>query len=649
MNYNQYPVTEKKLGALYTKESTTFNVWAPTQNQLSIALYEDSRQLHRTLHTMKKASDGVFSTTIKGDLHGKFYTIIVDSHLEVTDPYCLSANANGIRSAIVDLARTNPEGWDTHKRPIGANGCDAVLYEMHVRDFTGHRSSGAAIKGKFLSLSENGTNYNGYVTGLDHLVSLGVTHVHLLPIYDFLTVDETDDSDENYNWGYDPEHFNAPEGSYSTDANDPLLRILELKSAIKALHEHGFKVVLDVVYNHTYRTFDSNFNALVPKYYHRTTEAGEFSNGSGCGNEFASDHPMGRKFIVDSLCYWAKEYKVDGFRFDLMALIDVDTVALFMAALKNIDPEILIYGEPWMGGLSTLPENKRVYKGVQCGKGFALFNDDFRDAIKGDNDGTDKGFIHGNKLCIHDTKVGITGSIPYSETLIGFASTPSESINYFNSHDNLILFDKLKKTSPDANLETLIRQSKLAFGVLFTAQGVPFFHAGNEFLRDKKGHHNTYNASMSINGINWENKEKYYEFYNYVVDLIRLRKEYACLRMDDVEQIKSRLNFYEDDATIDRGAIVYTIHQTEGSAFDCLMVAHNPSGEALMLSINKLVKHMCCDPKVDPKTLHHKVAVKHIFDENGLFTTPVDIDPSHHHLVKIDPISTNVFTFKKLK
>lgn len=644
MSYNNYPTTKKKLGVTYTQTATTFQVWAPPQKQMSVALYEDARHIHRTIYPMEKSLDGVFSVTISGDLHGQFYTYIIDHHLEVTDPYCVSCSANSIRSAIVDLERTNPVGWDNHSRPPAASPCDAVLYEVHVKDFTGNVSSGSVLNGKYLGFVEPGTDCDGYATGIDHLVDLGITHVHLLPVYDFLTVDETEDSDDNYNWGYDPEHYNAPEGSYATDPDDPVRRVKELKTLIMALHERGLKVVMDVVYNHTYRTLDSNFNTLVPNYYHRTTHDGIFSNGSGCGNEFASEHAMGRKFIVDSLCYWAEEYKIDGFRFDLMALIDIDTIKLARAKLHAINPDILLYGEPWTGGLSTLPENKRVYKGAQCNQGFSVFNDDFRNAIKGDNDGTERGYVQGNRNDMHDVMVGLLGSIPYDHSLIGFATHPSESVNYFNAHDNLIMMDKLKKSNPGANLETLIRLNKLAFGILFTAQGIPFFHAGNEFLRDKKGHHNSYNAPMDINGIDWTYKGRYYEFYNYVKDLIALRKAHPCLRMDDAEEIKKRIQFY-DDASM-HGAIGFVIHQDPDDDFDCLFVVHNPSNDPVMLSIENLVKHICSKPKPNVKKLICNLKIKHLFDENGLFSTPVEIDALHHHLIKLDPISTNVFTFK---
>lgn len=644
MSYINYPTTKKKLGAQYEKHQTTFRVWAPPHFQMSIALYETSRHLQRILYPMEKGIDGVFTVVIPGDLHGFFYTIIIDSQLEVTDPYSVSCNANGVRSAIIDLERTHPMGFANHKRPGPSPRCDAVLYEVHIRDFTGNVTSGAKNKGKYVGFVETGTHFEGYTTGIDHLIDLGVTHVHLLPVYDFLTVDETDDSDENYNWGYDPEHFNAPEGSYALDPDDPVSRVKELKTLIMKLHEKGLKVVLDVVYNHTYRTHDSNFHTLVPNYYHRTTRQGIFSNGSGCGNEFASDHAMGRKFIIDSLMFWAEEYQVDGFRFDLMALIDQETIRLARASLNTLNPDIMIYGEPWIGGLSVLPDHKRVYKGAQCDKDYAVFNDDFRNAIKGDNDSTGRGFVQGNRNAMHDTMVGILGSIRYDHALIGFTTHPSETINYFNAHDNLIIMDKFKKSNPEANHETLIRLNKLAFGILFTSQGIPFFHAGNEFLRDKKGHHNSYNAPLHINGIDWSYKQKYYEFYTYVKDLITLRKNYPCLRMDSTEDIRERIAFYEDASL--HGTIAYTIKHVGDKDFDCLFVAHNPLHEPILLSIENLIQHICCKPKGNMKKFICHVDIKHIFDENGLFSDPVAINTAHHHIIRLDPISTNVFTLK---
>lgn len=659
MDKSTYPITDKPLGAIYQSHQTTFNVWAPTHKTINLAIYDASKAPFRTLYPMDKASDGVFSVTLPGDLHGVFYTYLLDGQSEVTDPYSLSTSANGLRSAVVDLGRTHPENWIGHSRPRGNMGCDAILYEVHVKDFSGHSNSGMVHKGKFLAFSENDTKIENMSTGLDHLVDLGVTHVHLMPIYDFTTVDEELEDDNNYNWGYDPEHFDTPEGSYATNPDDPTCRILELKTAIKALHEKGLKVVLDVVYNHTYRTEHSNFNVLAPHYYHRITEDGAFSNGSGCGNEFASEMPMARNFILSSLLYWVNEYQVDGFRFDLMALIDKNTIFSALKALREIDPEILFYGEPWMGGLSTLPEAERLYKGAQCGQGFSLFNDDFRDAIKGDNDSTGKGFIQGNKDMKFRMHTGIVGSIAYDAKYIGFTTHPCESINYFNAHDNLILFDKLKKSVPDASFEELVSMNKLAFNLLLTAQGTPFFHAGNEFLRDKKGNHNSYNAPLSINAIDWKNKVKYAAFYKYVKDLITLRKTYKCLRLKSSEAIKKSVFFVEDTEYLEafKDGIVTIIKQEKDASFQCMLIAHNPGKEAMLLSIHDLkdtILGYFSDnaPSLDGKMIESVIpldafTIECIFDERGLLELPENIDPLTQHLVRVNPMSSSIFKLSK--
>jgi pullulanase len=651
MDKSTYPITEKQLGAIYQSHQTTFNVWAPTHETISLAIYENPKAPFRTLYPMQKSSDGVFSVTLPGDLHGTFYTYLLEGQSEVTDPYSLSTSANGLRSAVIDLDQTNPENWIGHFRPRGNMGCDAILYEVHVKDFSGHANSGMMHKGKFLAFSENDTRIENTSTGLDHIADLGVTHVHLMPIYDYTTVDEELDADKNYNWGYDPEHFNTPEGSYATKPDDPVNRILELKTAIKALHEKGLKVVLDVVYNHTYRTEHSHFNALAPLYYHRITEEGNFSNGSGCGNEFASETPMGREFILSSLLYWVREYQVDGFRFDLMALIDKTTIKLAIEKLREIDPEILIYGEPWMGGLSTLPETERIYKGSQCDQGYSLFNDDFRDAIKGDNDSIGKGFIQGNKDMKLPMHTGLVGSIAYDAKYIGFTTHPCETINYFNSHDNLILFDKLKKSAPDATFDELVAMNKLAFNVLLTAQGTPFFHAGNEFLRDKKGHHNSYNAPLSVNAIDWQNKVKYEAFYKYVKDLIKLRKTYKCLRLKSSEAVKNSVFFIEDTEYVEafKDGIVSIIKQDDGETFECMLIAHNPGKDAMLLSILDL-KDTILEfyESFDASTLSlESFVIECIFDEHGLLEAPQNIDPLTQHLVRVNPISSKIFKLSR--
>lgn len=343
MWFDDLPTTNKELGMLYTPYKTIFRVWSPLKDKITLFIYNDGEGLERKAYVMSRGNDGVHEATIKGDLKGKFYTYLVDENKEVTDPYSISSSMNSIRSAIIDLEDTNPQGWENHTIPYNRRNCDAIVYEVHIKDFTAHESSGANHKGKYLGFAEENTSYNGLSTGISHLKDLGVTHVHILPVSDFISVREDKElffQEGNYNWGYDPELFNVPEGSYASEPADPTSRVKELKTMIMALHESGLKVILDVVYNHTFRSYDSNFNTLMPNYYYRNNPDGSFSNGSGVGNEMATERPMVRKFVIESLLYWANEYKVDGFRFDLMALIDIDTVEEAVSRLREIKPDI---------------------------------------------------------------------------------------------------------------------------------------------------------------------------------------------------------------------------------------------------------------------------------------------------------------------
>jgi len=643
MNRIQHPIIEEKLGASYTPEETTIKVWAPTAREIKLAVYTHPRALQRELYTMSKSKNGVHSHTLKGDLNGFFYTFIVNGKDEVTDPYSIATSANGTRSAICDLAKTNPPGWDEDHFMASIAPTDAIIYELHIKDYTFDKSSGVINAGKYLGLAEEHTDFEGYATGLDHLVDLGVTHIHLMPIYDFISVDELSESPEEYNWGYDPDHFNTPEGGYATNPEEPSCRILELKTLIKALHNKGFHVIMDVVYNHTYRGKHSNFDTLVPGYYYRMTPDGQFSNGSGCGNEFASENPMARKFIIDSLVYWAKEYHIDGFRFDLMGLIDMETILMVKETLYDINPHILIYGEPWMGGLSTLPDSMRLFKGAQCDKGFALFNDEFRDAIKGDNDGTGHGFIHGNLDLKYRTQIGILGSIPFDDKYIGFAKEPSETINYINSHDNLILYDKLNNTNPSGSKEDLIRLNKLAFNIMMLSQGIPFIHEGNELLRSKQGWHNSYNAPIAINAIHWENKRDHYAFFNYIKDLIVFRKTYAGFRLASADAIRTRLKMYEDTEHIrrDTNVIAYSILGLPEDDYKCLFVVHNAQNTELMLSISEIIKQICNAYQKKLKMVG--VEIQLIFDISGVRHEPEVVAHNEHHLLKVPHFSTAVY------
>lgn len=513
------------------------------RGRIELALYENAHTLYRTLTPMTKRGDGVFFVRIPRDLRGYYYTYLVDGNTEVTDPYSIASAPNSRRSAIVALAETDPEGWDApgvHDLPPVAP-TDALIYESHLRDLTAHPSAGSAHPGKYLGLvtTARGEMAEGTIP-IRHLRSLGVTHLHLLPLADFFTLDETVSDPERYNWGYDPELFHVPEGSYAVDLVDPTSRIRELKTMILALHRHGIRVVLDVVYNHSYKSYDSNLHVLAPHHYHRMNHDGSFSNGSGVGNEIATETPEGRRFVLESLLYWVREYRVDGFRFDLMALMDRDTVDEAVRLLRSEKPDLLLYGEPWLGGPSVLPDSLRTLRSTQRAGGFALFNDRFRDAIRGDNDGDGLGYVQGNVACKAAVMDGICGSPDFTDA-------PSETINYFSAHDNLILQDKLARTAAPELVEPL---TKLAFGILLTAQGIPFVAAGTEFGRSKQGNANSYNAPLSVNAIDWGLRARHAGVLRYVQDLVSLRATYPQLRLRSGEAIRERLRFADSPPSV---------------------------------------------------------------------------------------------------
>jgi pullulanase len=435
------------------------------------------------------------------------------------------------------------------------NPTDAVIYEVHIRDISVAPNSGISNKGKFLGLTELGTlNPHGQSTGLDHMAEMGVTHVHLLPAFDFVSVDESKPDKPQYNWGYDPQNYNVPEGSYATDPADGNVRIREFKEMVQAMHGKGLRVVMDVVYNHTGRTHDSNFDQFVPGYYYRQWEKDKsYSNASGCGNETASDRAMVRKFILESVIYWVKEYHIDGFRFDLMAIHDMETMNQVSAALHAIDPSILIYGEGWTAGDSPLPEKYRALKAnAKKMNGVAVFSDDIRDAIKGSVfDDKSTGFASGAKGMAETVKFGIVAAnehpqVDYSKANYAkspYAKNPAEVINYVSCHDNHTLFDKLRVSRPDATEEQLVRMDKLANTIVLTSQGIPFIHAGEEMKRTKGGDHNSYNKPDSVNRINWEWKYTNRDMVDYYKSLIALRKAHPAFRMTTGDMIRKNLAF----------------------------------------------------------------------------------------------------------
>lgn len=632
MNFRD--IKDINLGFEYRKDKTTFRTYSPDREKLSVVIYDDPDAMERKKYDMTKDKMGFWKCTVEGDLNLKYYNYLVDEKYEVTDPYSISSSINSKRSVVVDLEMTNPKGFLDHEVPVN-NPQDAIIYETHVKDFTYNKSSGVREKfrGKFLGISEDNTSYEGFETGLSHIRDLGITHLHLMPIYDFLTVDENDEAfnnANNYNWGYDPELYNTPEGSYSLDSKNPISRIKEFKELVMACHKNRISVVMDVVYNHTFRSLDSNFNVLAPSCYYRINQDGTFSNGSGCGNEFASEKAIARKFIIDSLKYWVREYKVDGFRFDLMALIDRETVDIIVSELRKLNPNILIYGEPWMAWDSTLPINNRTLPGSQKERKFSIFNSRFRDAIKGDNDTDVKGYIQGEFHLKKEIQIGIMGSITSLEGYEGLTKYPYESINYFNSHDNLILADKLKKSISKDDMKHFININKMAFNIILLSFGLPFFHAGNEFLRSKNMDHNSYRSPITVNQIDWSLKKENYELYNHVRNLIHLRRKYCRYMLKSYDEMAD--SFYFINELLD-SVIGYTILGEDGM----LLIVHNSGREKFVLEHNNLENHISYYYK-DIKVKNMEL----IFDEEAKSKGKIDLEED----IVIPPVTTYVLKLR---
>ncbi|MBS1525447.1 MAG: type I pullulanase [Bacteroidetes bacterium] len=557
-SYDNYPVyTGNDLGVHYFHGKTVFKIWAPTASAVKLRLYAADNG-GKALHTIRlfKANKGTWQTIVSGDLKNSYYTFQVNINgrwlKERPDIYAKAVGVNGMRGMVVDLKATNPVGWSKDKRPAQKNFTDIIIYELHVRDLSENPNSGIKHKGKFLGLTETGTRSpQGEMTGLDHIKSLGVTHVHLLPSFDYNSIDETK-PDEKYNWGYDPLNYNVPEGSYSTDPYNGNVRIREFKKMIETLHDNGLRVILDVVYNHTSDT-SSNFNQFVPGYFYRHTAKGAYSNGTGCGNETASERPMMRKYMIESVCYWAKEYHLDGFRFDLMGVHDIETMNEISAALHKIDPTIFIYGEGWSAGNCGLDENLRAVKAnaAKLDK-VAVFNDDTRDGIKGGwSDVKSKGFVSAAPGTAESVKFGIVGAIShpqvdyskvdYSKT--AWAAEPYQTINYVSCHDDNTLWDRLKISNPAASEPELIKMDKLSNAIVLTSQGVAFLHAGAEMLRSKHGVANSFESPDSINQLDWSRKAKYKAVFDYYSGLVALRKHHPAFRMPSAKMIRANLKF----------------------------------------------------------------------------------------------------------
>ena len=542
-----YTYEGKDLGATWTPEKTVFRLWAPTAKEVSINLYtfgtEGTDDLIRQI-PMTQDVKGTWIAECEGDLNGVYYTymVMVDGKMvEACDPYARTTGVNGNRAMVIDLSATNPEGWDTDRDPnANLTITDAFIYELHVRDLSMHRSSRIKNKGKYLGLIEPGTTTkSGHPTGLNHMKQLGITHLHLLPVYDFGWTDESRSKPE-YNWGYDPVNYNVPEGSYSSDPFNGAVRVKEFKQMVKGLHDNGISVVMDVVYNHVYEAEDFCFNKIVPHYFSRTDDSGAFSNGSCCGNDTASERSMVRKYIVDSVKYWADEYHIDGFRFDLVGLIDIDTINALMAEVRKDHPNVIFYGEGWSMGTHVTKPGLELCTQANSPKvpGFAFFSDTIRDLMRGsvfyDNE---PGYVHGARVS-KDTLEACFMGIPQ------WCADPCQSINYVSCHDNNTLIDRLTLAAMDTPLEILIKMNNLAAAFSILSQGVPFMQAGEELLRTKPGKkggfdENSYRSPDKVNAIKWEDldKEEYQHTLAYYKGLIAFRKAHPALRCMTRDQV----------------------------------------------------------------------------------------------------------------
>ena len=546
---------------IYSPEKTVFTLFAPNDaKQVVVRIYEAGLggKAGKTVK-MKRIANEQWQTTVKGDLMGKFYTFDMGQG-ECPGVFAKAVGVNGKRGAIINFSKTDPEGWAQDQHPVTKSPADLVIYEMHHRDFSINRPD-AKYPGKFMALTEP--------WAISHLKELGVNAVHILPSYDYGSVDETRLSDNKYNWGYDPVNYNVPEGGYSTGPYAPEVRIREFKQMVKVLHDAGIRVILDVVYNHTYDIEHSNFQRTYPDYYYRKTADGQYSNGSGCGNETASDKPMMRQFMLESVKYWINEYHIDGFRFDLMGVHDIETMNQIRAMVDAIDPTIYIYGEGWSAGSCAYPQEQLAMKAhIYRMPGIAAFSDEIRDALRGPfSDDTVTGWI-GGKDETESIKFGIAGAIQHPQidmTKVNYAKEPwalepTQMISYVSCHDDMCLVDRLKASIPGITEEELIRLDLLAQTAVFTSQGVPFMLSGEELLRDKKGVHNSFESPDSINQLDWTNKTKYPQVFAYYKNLIALRKHHPAFRLGNADLVRKHLEFIDAP----KGVVAYRLKNYAG-------------------------------------------------------------------------------------
>ncbi|MHB0928444.1 MAG: type I pullulanase [Candidatus Nanopelagicales bacterium] len=579
------PYEGEDLGSTYAPSFTTFRVWSPAASDVKLVLFRGEPQEH----PMGADRHGSWVTAIDGDLHGVEYLYranINGEWREAIDPYGRASTINAGHSVVVDLARTDPARWTSERPTFSGHAVDAVFYEIHTRDFSMDPESGISPghRGKWLAFTEHGTlTPSGNRSGIDPIRELGITHLQLLPIYDFGSVDERDSG--QYNWGYDPVQYNVPDGSYATDAVHPFVRITELKQTIQSLHDDGLRVVMDVVYNHVFDAASHAFEKLAPGVFFRLNADGSYGNASGCGNEIASEHPMVRKFIVESVAYWAREYHVDGFRFDLMGILDVQTMRQVRAALDAIDPTILVIGEGWtMGNLLPDQQKADALNAAQL-PGMGFFNDVLRDAVKGSvfSHG-DRGYVQGEVGHRDGVLDGIVGNVRYNEAIGGMWGEieAGQAVNYVEAHDNMTLIDKLAASMPNATADERARCFRLATSIVLLSQGLPFLHAGQDFMRSKQGDDNSYASGDGVNALRWEQRIERFEMVEYVRGLIAVRKAHPAFRMRSADEVRRNLRFLDSAPEM----VAYALNGLAArDTWSEIVVVHNSSPRALDLTL----------------------------------------------------------------
>lgn len=567
----------------YTPEQTVFKLNAPVRPVLRLYNAGTGGKLVKTVK-LRPAGKNLWAATVKGDLKGRFYTFDMGKG-QTPGVFAKAVGVNGARGAVIDMASTNPQGWETDRRPATKSPADLVVYEMHHRDFSIDASSGLQHKGKFLALTEPGA--------IAHLKELGVNAIHILPSFDYASVDESHLERPQYNWGYDPLNYNVPEGSYSTDPYTPAVRIREFKQMVQALHKAGIRVILDVVYNHTFDLKGSNFERTYPGYYYRYKADGTPSDGSGCGNETASEQPLMRRFMIESVKYWINEYHIDGFRFDLMGIHDIETMRQIRAEVNKIDPTIFIYGEGWSAGTCAYPQEKLAMKAnMRQLPGIAAFSDEMRDALRGPfSDDSKGGFLARVPGIEESLKFGIVGGVAHPQVDMSkvnyskevWANEPTQMVAYVSCHDDMCLTDRLRASIPGISTDELVRLDLLAQTAVFTSQGVPFILSGEEMLRDKKGVHNSFNAPDSINHLDWNNLKKYPQVFDYYKGLIRLRKAHPAFRLGKAGLVRDNLRFLSAPAH----CVAYCIsnRNVPGEEWNNTIVILNAGKEAAKVAV----------------------------------------------------------------